>query len=202
MSPKPPVWAYFLPTALLLMAPFDILASLAMDIYLPIVPAMPGILGTSPAIVQLTLSLYMVMLGLGQIIGRCTWSTYDATFSLALDAVAADSITHVIFGDILFAEHRLDALVAPTTPATAVRADHPFVDWADGPESVMAAYTRLTYPFNVTGQPVLALPCGFDAAGLPVSLQLAGRPFAEATLCRIGHAYERTTGWWQRRPTV
>ncbi len=39
-----------------------------MDIYLPIVPAMPGILGTSPAVVQLTLSLYMVMLGLGQIV--------------------------------------------------------------------------------------------------------------------------------------
>jgi DHA1 family florfenicol/chloramphenicol resistance protein-like MFS transporter len=68
MSPKLPVWAYSLPTALLLMAPFDILASLAMDIYLPIVPAMPGILDTSPAIVQLTLSLYMVMLGLGQIV--------------------------------------------------------------------------------------------------------------------------------------
>lgn len=68
MSPKPPMWAYSLPTALLLMAPFDILASLAMDVYLPIVPAMPGILGTGPAIVQLTLSLYMVMLGLGQII--------------------------------------------------------------------------------------------------------------------------------------
>lgn len=62
------MWAYSLPTALLLMAPFDILASLAMDVYLPIVPAMPGILGTGPAIVQLTLSLYMVMLGLGQII--------------------------------------------------------------------------------------------------------------------------------------
>jgi len=68
MSPKPPVWAHSLPTALLLMAPFDVLASLAMDIYLPIVPAMPGILGTSAAIVQLTLSLYMVMLGLGQIV--------------------------------------------------------------------------------------------------------------------------------------
>jgi DHA1 family florfenicol/chloramphenicol resistance protein-like MFS transporter len=39
-----------------------------MDIYLPIVPAMPGILYTSPAVVQLTLSLYMVMLGLGQIV--------------------------------------------------------------------------------------------------------------------------------------
>lgn len=65
---KSPVWAHTLPAALLLMAPFDILASLAMDIYLPIVPAMPGILNTSPAIVQLTLSLYMVMLGLGQIV--------------------------------------------------------------------------------------------------------------------------------------
>jgi len=53
---------------MLLMAPFNILASLAMDIYLPIVPAMPGILGTTPAVVQLTLTLYMVMLGLGQIV--------------------------------------------------------------------------------------------------------------------------------------
>ncbi|WP_457812088.1 CmlA/FloR family chloramphenicol efflux MFS transporter [Sinorhizobium meliloti] len=68
MPTKNHVWRYSLPTALLLMAPFDILASLAMDIYLPIVPAMPGILGTSPAVVQLTLSLYMVMLGLGQIV--------------------------------------------------------------------------------------------------------------------------------------
>jgi len=68
MSSKTPPWAYSLPTALLLMAPFDVLASLAMDIYLPIVPAMPGILGTSSTVVQLTLSLYMVVLGLGQIV--------------------------------------------------------------------------------------------------------------------------------------
>jgi DHA1 family florfenicol/chloramphenicol resistance protein-like MFS transporter len=50
------------------MAPFDILASLAMDIYLPVVPAMPDALDTSPAVIQLTLSLYMVMLGVGQVI--------------------------------------------------------------------------------------------------------------------------------------
>lgn len=62
------VWAYSLPATLLLVAPFDILASLAMDIYLPVVPAMPGILNTSPAVIQLTLSLYMVMLGVGQIV--------------------------------------------------------------------------------------------------------------------------------------
>jgi DHA1 family florfenicol/chloramphenicol resistance protein-like MFS transporter len=65
---KTPVWAYSLPSALLLMAPFDILASLAMDIYLPVVPAMPGILGTTPGVVQLTLSLYMIVLGLGQVV--------------------------------------------------------------------------------------------------------------------------------------
>ncbi|MBW0366315.1 CmlA/FloR family chloramphenicol efflux MFS transporter [Ensifer adhaerens] len=61
-------WSYSLPAALLLMAPFDILASLAMDIYLPVVPDMPAILGTSPAVVQLTLSLYMLLLGLGQLL--------------------------------------------------------------------------------------------------------------------------------------
>lgn len=65
---SPPAWSYSLPTALLLMAPFDILASLAMDIYLPVVPAMPAILGTTPAVVQLTLSLYMIVLGLGQVV--------------------------------------------------------------------------------------------------------------------------------------
>jgi DHA1 family florfenicol/chloramphenicol resistance protein-like MFS transporter len=68
MSKKPQTWGHSLAAALLLMAPFDVLASLAMDIYLPIVPAMPTILDTSPAVVQLTLSLYMVVLGLGQLV--------------------------------------------------------------------------------------------------------------------------------------
>lgn len=68
MSKPRPVWAYSLSAALLLMAPFDVLASLAMDIYLPVVPIMPEILGTTPTIIQLSLSLYMVMLGAGQIV--------------------------------------------------------------------------------------------------------------------------------------
>ncbi|MFD1793508.1 CmlA/FloR family chloramphenicol efflux MFS transporter [Ochrobactrum teleogrylli] len=65
---KTPSWSFTLPFALALMAPFDILASLAMDIYLPVVPSMPAILQTTPSMVQLTLSLYMVMLGAGQLI--------------------------------------------------------------------------------------------------------------------------------------
>jgi DHA1 family florfenicol/chloramphenicol resistance protein-like MFS transporter len=62
-----PAWPQSLPAALLLLAPFNLLASLGMDIYLPAVPTMPAALGASPSLVQLTLSLYMVVLGVGQI---------------------------------------------------------------------------------------------------------------------------------------
>ncbi|WP_159586565.1 CmlA/FloR family chloramphenicol efflux MFS transporter [Chelativorans xinjiangense] len=65
---NPRLWTYSLPVALMLLAPFNILASLGMDIYLPVVPAMPEILQTTPAVVQLTLTLYMIMLGVGQIV--------------------------------------------------------------------------------------------------------------------------------------
>lgn len=64
----PKIWTYSLPAALLLMAPFDLLASLGMDVYLPVVPLMPAILETTPVAVQLTLSLYIVVLGFGQLL--------------------------------------------------------------------------------------------------------------------------------------
>jgi aspartyl-tRNA(Asn)/glutamyl-tRNA(Gln) amidotransferase subunit A len=57
-------------------------------------------------------------------------------------------------------------------------------------------------PFNLTGSPTLALPCGFSSSGLPLSLQVAGRPFEEGTVLQIGHAYERATQWHTRRPPV
>jgi aspartyl-tRNA(Asn)/glutamyl-tRNA(Gln) amidotransferase subunit A len=57
-------------------------------------------------------------------------------------------------------------------------------------------------PFNLTGSPTLALPCGFSSSGLPLSLQLAGRSFEEGTVLRVGHAYERATRWHTRRPPV
>lgn len=65
-DPRP--WTYSLPVALLLLAPFNILASLGMDIYLPVVPAMPAILQTTPDVVQLTLTVYMIVLGVGQVL--------------------------------------------------------------------------------------------------------------------------------------
>ena len=105
MTTTRPAWAYTLPAALLLMAPFDILASLAMDIYLPVVPAMPGVLNTTPSIIQLTLSLYMVMLGVGQVIfgplsdrvGRRPILLVGATAFVAASLGAACSSTALAF---------------------------------------------------------------------------------------------------------
>jgi aspartyl-tRNA(Asn)/glutamyl-tRNA(Gln) amidotransferase subunit A len=57
-------------------------------------------------------------------------------------------------------------------------------------------------PFNITGSPTLALPCGFSASGLPLSLQLSGRAFEESLVLRVGHAYEQATSWHTRRPTM
>jgi aspartyl-tRNA(Asn)/glutamyl-tRNA(Gln) amidotransferase subunit A len=56
--------------------------------------------------------------------------------------------------------------------------------------------------WNVTGQPVLALPNGFGGNGLPLGMQIVGRPFDESTILRIGHAYERATEWHTRRPAL
>ena len=56
--------------------------------------------------------------------------------------------------------------------------------------------------WNVTGQPVLALPNGFGRNGLPLGMQILGRPFGESTILRVGHAYERATEWHRRRPAM
>ncbi len=66
---------------------------------------------------------------------------------------------------------------------------------------LLAQVTRLTRWVNYLGVPALAIPCGFDSRGLPISMQLVGRPFAEATLLAAGHAFQSETDWHQRAPT-
>jgi len=100
------------------------------------------------------------------------------------------------------AAHRLHVLVTPTLPTTALLADDLVVRHDDGDEPVGSAYTRLCQPFNATGQPAISLPMGFDRNGLPFGLQIVGRPFDEAMVCRVGNAYERAAGWVGRRPPL
>lgn len=101
-----------------------------------------------------------------------------------------------------FAQHRLDAVLTPVAATTAVDANRPIATWDDGIEEAGNAYTRLTQPFNATGQPAISVPAGFDRNGLPIGLQLAGRPYRERHLCEIAHAYEQAAGWHLRRPPV
>jgi aspartyl-tRNA(Asn)/glutamyl-tRNA(Gln) amidotransferase subunit A len=70
---------------------------------------------------------------------------------------------------------------------------------ADMPR-LLAQVTRLTRWVNYLGVPALAIPCGFDSRGLPISIQLVGRPFAEATLLAAGRAFQRETDWHKRMP--
>lgn len=90
---------------------------------------------------------------------------------------------------------RVDVLATPTTPKPAPTFAAVWDPNFGFPKSNMA-------PFNMTGLPALAVPCGFSSQGLPLSLQLAGRPFDEATVLRVGHAYEQATEWHTRRPRI
>jgi aspartyl-tRNA(Asn)/glutamyl-tRNA(Gln) amidotransferase subunit A len=59
-----------------------------------------------------------------------------------------------------------------------------------------------TIPVNLAGLPGMSLPCGFSKEGLPVGLQLIGRPFDEETLFQVGHAYESATDWHTKCPAM
>ena len=82
----------------------------------------------------------------------------------------------------------LDAVVAPTLPATAPPADSDVVSLPGGEERVVAAYLRLARPSASSGYLRCRCPAGSRPVGLPIGLQLIGRPFGEATLLRIGRA--------------
>jgi aspartyl-tRNA(Asn)/glutamyl-tRNA(Gln) amidotransferase subunit A len=97
----------------------------------------------------------------------------------------------------------IDVLLAPTLPTVAVPTDDPKVVWPDGmTEQSTDAYVRYSAPANVTGLPSLTVPCGFSGEGLPIGMQIMGKPFAEPTLLTLGQAYESATDWTSRRPQL
>jgi amidase len=64
------------------------------------------------------------------------------------------------------------------------------------------AQMQFTIPADFAGTPALTVPCGYSPAGLPYALQFMGPRLSEPLLCRIGHAYEETTAWHERRPPI
>ncbi len=95
---------------------------------------------------------------------------------------------------------RCDVLATPTLAVAVPTLAATDVGGGESMWTVIAALVRCVAPFNYLGVPALSLPAGFDAAGMPVGLQLVGPPFSEARLLRVAAAFQRCTDWHARRP--
>jgi aspartyl-tRNA(Asn)/glutamyl-tRNA(Gln) amidotransferase subunit A len=90
-----------------------------------------------------------------------------------------------------------DLLVTPTMADTAFGLDR-----TERPYGPSLAWSPFTYPFNLTGEPAISVPCGWSTAGLPVGLQIVGPRFAEGRVLRAAAAFEAAQPWADRRPPV
>lgn len=116
---------------------------------------------------------------------------YDAYYG------QAQKVRTLIKQDFEQAFETVDAIAAPVAPTTAFRLG----EHTDDP---LAMYLEdvFTLPANLAGVPGLAFPCGFDSNGMPVGMQIMGRHFDEETLFKIAHAYQQSTDWHLRKPSL
>ena len=96
----------------------------------------------------------------------------------------------------------VDLLAGPTEPVTAPEILASKVMAGEQEVGVVGALTQYTRPYNINGFPAISVPCGFSDDGMPIGLQLAGRPFDELTVLRAAHAYEQANNWHTRRPPI
>jgi aspartyl-tRNA(Asn)/glutamyl-tRNA(Gln) amidotransferase subunit A len=111
-------------------------------------------------------------------------------YLLATDYVKsqrARTLLKRVFGD---AFKNVDVIASPTLPAFPPVIGDVYVQSGDAREAVIDAFLRFAIPYNLTGLPALTMPCGYSRSGLPIGFQVAGKPFDEMTLIRVGHAYE------------
>lgn len=116
-------------------------------------------------------------------------------FVSGADYVQAQRLRRIITAELDAVLAGCDAILCAGNPSAAPR----LVDVDEGP---FRKSHPITGPFNASGHPALALPCGFGATGLPLGLQLIGRNYGEAMLLRIAQAYEQASGWMARRPDM
>jgi amidase/aspartyl-tRNA(Asn)/glutamyl-tRNA(Gln) amidotransferase subunit A len=94
-----------------------------------------------------------------------------------------------------------DALIAPTLTRPAVRIG----SLPSSPETAsedIYGWIAFTFPFNATGQPAVSIPNGFSATGLPLALQIVGRPGDEAGIIALAAEFERARPWKDRHPPM
>ena len=100
--------------------------------------------------------------------------------------------------EVLAAHSTYDVLILPTARRCAppVDEDKPLTS----KQSVRDLALVMTRPFNLAGTPAISINCGFNSQGLPIGLQIGGRPFDESTVLQVAHAYEQHTPWHTMRP--
>ncbi len=115
----------------------------------------------------------------------------------AVDYLRAQYDRRIFSSGLRAVMQRVDAFVLPTLPVPAILAEQMGQDIEiDGIiENATVALLRLTMPFNLAGLPAVSFPCGFSSDGLPIGVQVAGKPYEEATVLRIAHAYQQLTDW-------
>ena len=134
------------------------------------------------------------------------YRTLAGQFVLGRDYSKAMKVQRLVKEEYARVLQDVDFLVTPSSPVPAWRIDSETVsiDGDDhpvrGPGSGMTS--RCTSPSNATGLPAMSIPCGFSQDGLPIGLQLIGRPFEEPLLYRVAHAYEDVSPSKGRRPAV
>ena len=114
---------------------------------------------------------------------------YDAYYG------KAQQVRTLIRRDFDRAFEQVDVIAAPVTPKVAFKLGEHSSDPIE-----MYLEDVFTLPASLAGMPGLSVPCGFDGGGLPIGLQLIGRPFNENLILRVGHVYEQSTDWHRRRP--
>jgi aspartyl-tRNA(Asn)/glutamyl-tRNA(Gln) amidotransferase subunit A len=123
-------------------------------------------------------------------------------FVTGVQYVRAQQLRVVARREVDAALARRDVLLGPTVPITAPRLGEREVSIDGVASDARSALIRFTRPFNFSGHPACAVPCGFSATGLPLGMQFIGRPFDEATVLRAADAYQRRSDWHTRRPVV
>ena len=125
-----------------------------------------------------------------------------AAFITGRHYVRAQQVRGLIRADVDAALARRDVLLAPSTPMPAPAVAERQVTLGDGPSLVRPALIRFTQPFNLSGHPACSVPCGFSGGGLPIGMQIVGRPFDEATVLRVADAFQRLTDFHARHPVL
>jgi aspartyl-tRNA(Asn)/glutamyl-tRNA(Gln) amidotransferase subunit A len=121
-------------------------------------------------------------------------------FISATDYIQAQRARLLFYRQSLDLLKEVDLLAGPTVPVTAFPIGSTELKIGDQYLNVVSLLTHFTRPLNLIGFPAITVPCGFSNDGLPIGLQLAGRPFDEETVLRAAHAYEQATEWHSRRP--